>query len=182
MLTALLIYGLVRWLRRRGRVVASTSLDGVNIRDITDTLMKNPNEHYTTRHLNQIDKIIIHHSGTTSGSPESYARHHVETRGWPGIGYHYVIQKDGTIYQTNRWETVSYHTSGQNTGSIGVCLTGNYNTQQPPQAQMNAAAKLVRYLRNNIQQGLMLNQHRQYQQTSCPGANLDLDAIDRLSA
>ena len=69
---------------------------------------------------------MIHHSATDDGSPEAYARYHVQTRGWPGIGYHFVIQKDGGIYQTNRLDTISYHVSGQNTNSIGICGTGKW--------------------------------------------------------
>ncbi len=32
-----------------------------------------------------------------------------ENHGWPGLSYHYVIMEDGTIYQANAHEDVTWH-------------------------------------------------------------------------
>jgi N-acetyl-anhydromuramyl-L-alanine amidase AmpD len=151
------------------------------VKDLTAKLPRGQ-QRYEKRKLEQIDRIVIHHSATSDGSPEAYARYHVETRGWPGIGYHFVIQKDGGIYQTNRLDTISYHVSGQNTNSIGICLTGNYDKQQPPQVQLQACAQLIATLRQNFVQELDLRAHADFSAKSCPGKNVNLEEISRLVA
>ncbi|HKK77087.1 MAG TPA: peptidoglycan recognition family protein [Saprospiraceae bacterium] len=152
------------------------------VKDLTGKLPRGKGKSYEKRALEQIDRIVIHHSATNDGSPEAYALYHVETRGWPGIGYHFVIQKDGGIYQTNRLETISYHVSGQNTNSIGICLTGNYDQQQPPIAQLQACAQLIASLRQNFVQELTLRAHADFSAKSCPGKNINLEEIGRLAA
>ena len=152
------------------------------VKDLTAKLPKGRGKSYAKRELDQIDRIVIHHSATDDGSPEAYARYHVESRGWPGIGYHFVIQKDGGIYQTNRLDTISYHVSGQNTNSIGICLTGNYDKQQPPAVQFQACAQLIAALRQNFVQELDLRAHADFSAKSCPGKNINLEDLSRLAA
>ena len=45
-------------------------------------------------------------------------------RGWKGIGYHYLIDRDGTVAEGRPIEKVGAHVKGHNTGSVGVCLIG----------------------------------------------------------
>ena len=72
---------------------------------------------------NYADKIIIHCSDSSFGDAETIDRWHKE-RGWDGIGYHYVINRDGTIEAgRNTWKQGA-HCKGQNTKSIGICLIG----------------------------------------------------------
>ena len=118
-----------------------------NIINITDLLQKGAGT-YSTRNLSQINKIVLHHSaGTFQHDAYDMARWHTDApvwitnaqgdqeniggRGWPGIGYHFVIQPDGTTHQTNNLDTISYHTQNNNTVGIGICMTGNFDTQQP---------------------------------------------------
>lgn len=143
-----------------------------SIRYIVNQLPKHPTKTYGSRSLGQIEQIVIHHSLTTSGSAAAYANFHINDNQWAGIGYHYVIDKDGTINQTQDLTTVSYHTAGQNTKSIGICLTGNYDTQLPPVAQQNAAIDLLRELA--LQFGkLPVQPHNHFSSKTCPGANID---------
>jgi N-acetylmuramoyl-L-alanine amidase len=48
---------------------------------------------------------------------------HIE-RGFSGIGYHYVILKDGSVCPGRPEDVAGAHCRGHNTGSIGICLTG----------------------------------------------------------
>lgn len=150
-----------------------------SLRNIVEEL-PHGNLSYSKRSIYSIDKIVIHHSATTDGSPEAYANYHVNTRGWPGIGYHFVIQKDGQVFQTNYLDTVSYHTSGQNTRSIGICLTGNYDSQQPPAAQMEALINLVRYLAKFLGR-LAIHGHNEFSGKTCPGNNINVQTIENLA-
>lgn len=150
----------------------------LSIRNIVDDLPKSATQSYSTRNLSQINKIVVHHSATTSGTAESYARYHVDTRGWPGIGYHFVIDQDGTINQTNWLETVSYHTGNNNTSSIGICLTGNFDIQQPFPAQMASLNALISHLKNQLGQNLQVYGHRDYSTKTCPGNNIALSSYN----
>ena len=47
--------------------------------------------------------------------------------GWAGIGYHYFIIKDGTIYQTQPDYVISNHASSYNDNSLGVNMENNNN-------------------------------------------------------
>jgi len=145
----------------------------VKIWDYVERLTRHASKVYRRRNLNDINKIIVHHSGTTSGSAEAYARYHVQNLGWPGIGYHFVIEKNGQVKQTNDLATVSYHTSGQNTGSVGIALTGNFDTQKPTQAQELSLIKLINHLRRTLG-NVPVKGHRDYSAKSCPGKNVDL--------
>lgn len=69
---------------------------------------------------------------------------------WPGfvsrrgyhVGYHYVIDYDGTLTQTREHDEEGAHTIGMNKSSIGVCFMGNFDLYYPSDAQIKTWAKL----------------------------------------
>lgn len=73
-----------------------------------------------------IDKIIIHCSATKEGKDvtvEQIDKMH-RKRGFACIGYHFVIYRDGSIHDGRDISKVGAHTTGYNTGSIGICYVG----------------------------------------------------------
>lgn len=87
--------------------------------------------------------IILHHAAAKSCTAEDVHRWHVGN-GWAGIGYHYLVRKDGTIYRGRPEDTVGAHAYGANSHSIGVCFEGNYQVEQTmPAAQLAAGQALV---------------------------------------
>lgn len=158
--------------------LSQSKKNSIEIKDIINSLKKSATLVYPTRALSQINKIIVHHSATTSGTAASYANYHVDTRGWPGVGYHFVVDQDGTINQTNYLTTISNHTSGQNTAGIGICLTGNFDTQQPFPAQMRSLNALISYLKQTVAPNLQVYGHRDYSTKSCPGNNIALSSYN----
>lgn len=73
-----------------------------------------------------INKIIIHCSATREGKDFTVAdidKWH-KARGWQGIGYHYVIYRDGSVHVGRSEDKIGAHTSGHNANSIGVCYIG----------------------------------------------------------
>lgn len=131
------------------------------INNLVDSLPHHATKVYSTRDLNDINKIILHHYAS-NGTPQAIANYHVNTRDWAGIGYHFTIDKDGTISQVNYLDTVSYHTSGENTVSIGIALEGNFQNENPTQAQMNSLNKLIPFLRSKFPQQLEVYQHSDF--------------------
>ncbi len=126
------------------------------ILDIVDELPKHSTKHYGTRKLTDITTLTIHHTvGWAAGDDmtaiKAIANFHVNGRGWPGIGYHYVIPPSGDIYQTNYDETWSYHVGLPGNGyAVGIALGGDFTNTPPPQRQLDAAHELIVYLRDTL--------------------------------
>lgn len=127
--------------------------------------------------------IIIHHSATDEGSSLFFDKAHL-SRGWDGVGYHFVIDNgtkgkdDGQIEVSPRWlkQANGSHckASGMNTKAIGVCLVGNFSKEKPTLKQMDALVYLVNKLRKYYRIPLSrIMGHGQVPgaKTECPGKN-----------
>lgn len=76
--------------------------------------------------MRTINEIIVHCTATPEGKDfkaKDIDRWHKE-RGWEKIGYHYVIDLDGTIEKGRGENEVGAHCSGRNAHSIGVVYVG----------------------------------------------------------
>lgn len=135
------------------------------------------------------EMIVIHHAGFPDGDKDSSAeeihKFHQEVNGWAGIGYHYVIRKDGRIEQGRRPQMVGAHSYHHNKNSVGICVAGNFEVAKIKSAQMDSLKLLTawlcqRYKLNPMKDGVIVG-HRDLNDTSCPGKNLysKLDEIRR---
>ena len=124
------------------------------------------------------NKIIIHHTGDgdESTDPDAKTIHGWHQKnGWAGIGYHFVIRKDGSIERGRPEETVGSHAQGSNNDSIGIHVGGAFDKCQPTEAQIGSLVNLIRDLckKYNIPVDRKhIIGHREVNQTSCPGNNL----------
>ena len=122
------------------------------------------------------DAIVIHHVGGTDRevSAAEIHRWHLHN-GWSGIGYHYVIHKDGSIERGRPRDAVGAHCYGENYHTIGINLVGNFQIALPTGVQMDAAvalvAQLCRIYRIRPGAGTIVG-HRDLNSTECPGQNL----------
>lgn len=76
--------------------------------------------------MRRIDEIIIHCSDSPEGrndKAEDIRKWHKQ-RGFNDIGYHYVIDLDGTVEQGRPIEQAGAHCTGHNAHSIGICYIG----------------------------------------------------------
>ncbi len=122
------------------------------IQDITAKLMVHATNRFPTRALAGVRQIIVHHTATPAAvTPQRLAEHAVRTLGRAGIGYHFVVAADGTIYQTNRLETVSTHAFSLSQDSVGVCFPGNFTTEIPTAAQLSSGGRLCAWLVATLQ-------------------------------
>ncbi len=146
-----------------------------DIQDVVDSLPKKEGASYPTRSLSDITYIAVHHSAAPPNVPvEAIARYHVEHHGWPGIGYHFYIMPDGTIYQTNRLTTMSNHVFMNNAYTVGICVAGDFTQALPTPAQVQAAAHLIAWLTQMLKIPVEhVKGHREFPHneghTSCPG-------------
>ena len=122
-------------------------------------------------------RIILHHSGVSVlQSIETIHNYHKNTNGWSGIGYHFYVRKDGSIYRGRPEQYVGAHAYGANNDSIGICFEGNYDVESMPEVQKEAGKELVSYLKEKYNINTVLG-HRDTIATSCPGKNFPFDEI-----
>jgi len=131
--------------------------------------------------MTHIYRITVHHSGEegdVEGDPSVMMRHfehiHKSVRGWACIAYHFVIAQDGTVYEGRPIQYQGAHAVGDNNiGNIGICLIGDFDRIQVPQAQKNALITTLDRLRE--QYGIDRTEvfgHRHFKATDCPGRYL----------
>lgn len=122
------------------------------------------------------DTIVIHHVGTPSGEVSSQTIHNAHIgNGWLGIGYHYVIHKDGTIERGRPLMTEGAHAYGHNSHTVGINLTGNFEWENPTDEQIESLIELLASLCRIFH--LPVNRysivgHGDLNATACPGWNL----------
>jgi hypothetical protein len=107
------------------------------------------------RYAPALKVAIVHHTaGTNAYSPAQAAAivrgieiYHVKGNGWDDIGYNFLVDKYGNIYE-GRWggiaqNVVGAHSQGFNRSTVGVSLIGNYSSATPTKAQQDALVKLL---------------------------------------
>ena len=119
--------------------------------------------------------LVIHHSAGQDVSAAVIHQQHLQ-RGYNGIGYHYLIRKNGAL-EAGRPETaVGAHAKGYNYDSIGICLTGNFMQEPPAPAQLATLRGLITKLQRTYG-NLTINLHRELNATACPGIYFTRDLL-----
>lgn len=118
--------------------------------------------------------IVVHHAAASSASVEDIHRWHI-ARGWAGIGYHFYVRKDGTIYRGRPEGVIGSHAQGAN-DRLGICLEGDYTTETMPHIQRTALVWLLRDLLRRYG-ALPVTGHSAHSATACPGRNVPLSDI-----
>lgn len=139
------------------------------------------------RPLNLAQYLVIHHSVTIhEATPDDIALLH-KARGWGGIGYHFVITKDGTVYYVGDIGTARANVKSMNEKVIGICLIGDFTKHLPSDQQIISAHKLCQFfisnypaLENITGWDKMLVGHKDLQSTACPGSSWGASAPDHL--
>lgn len=141
------------------------------IRNLIHELPKHSTKEYKTRPLGNIRCLVIHHSAVPpSVGPRRIAEYHVTKQDWPGIGYHFLIGENGTIFQGNALETISYHAVQANPRGVGISFLGNFTQDVPPPAQLRAGAHLIAWLMERLGIALVdVKGHKEFMDTACPG-------------
>ena len=106
-------------------------------------------------YASDVQFAIVHHTAGRNDYSRSEAAaivkgiqlFHVQGNGWNDIGYNFLVDRFGTIYEGRYGgvdrNVIGAHALGFNTGSVGIALLGSYGTTKPSQAALDAIAKLV---------------------------------------
>lgn len=126
--------------------------------------------------MRPINEIIVHCSATKEGANFKAAdikRWHVQGNGWRDIGYHYVVDLDGTIEMGRPIDQNGAHTSGHNINTIGICYVGGLDLSGKAKdtrthAQKASIERLITALKICFPTIVKVSGHRDYNSTACP--------------
>lgn len=127
---------------------------------------------------NRPDKIVLHHAEASNCSVQDINSWH-KANGWAGIGYHYYVRKDGSIYRGRPESAQGAHCPGANDSSIGICAEGKYDIETMPLAQKNVIVELCKDIvkRYGIKK---IYRHKDLYSTDCPGSKYPFNEIVNL--
>ncbi len=103
----------------------------------------------------QLKLAVVHHTAGTNNYTAAQAAaivrgievYHVQGNGWNDIGYNFLVDRFGTVYEGRAGgitrNVIGAHAEGFNTGSVGVALIGNFQVAQPTAAQETALVSLL---------------------------------------
>ena len=137
----------------------------------------------------EVTHLIIHHSAGVNAADDwaavvrSIWDHHVNGNGWADIGYNYLVDPDGVIYEGRGNDILGAHFCGTNRNTMGICVLGNFQETTPTDAAVGSLIELAAWKLNERQldpqgsafhpsSGLVLSTisgHRDGCATSCPG-------------
>lgn len=132
--------------------------------------------------MGYVGMITIHHDainsvGLTSQSAvarrlEGVRQSHVRN-GWADIGYHYIIDPAGRVWQGRPIGLQGAHVKDHNPHNLGVMCMGNFNQHSPTREQMTALDAFVASQMQGYRVPVnRVYTHRELMPTACPGSNL----------
>ena len=145
-------------------------------------------------------RLTVHHQGVCPYYEHSFKavretlrniqQDHQDRRGWVDIGYHFIIDPAGRVWEGRPLQFVGAHAgnSKANRGNIGILVLGNFDEQELNDTQRGALNKLLGALRVkwNIDLDNVLTHDEVRRQvgrggTECPGKHLR-SFVDRYRA
>ena len=129
--------------------------------------------------MGAITRITLHHTDEHSGMcgradaevVRAIQAYHQGTQGWADIGYHYLVGRDGRIYEGRAVTAQGAHAGGANNkNNLGISVIGNFSRALPVPAQLAALRGFLadRKVAYGIRGAAVLG-HRDLGNTECPG-------------
>ncbi|NJP68733.1 N-acetylmuramoyl-L-alanine amidase [Streptomyces spiramenti] len=153
-----------------------------------------------------VKTVFVHHTAGGNGYACSEApsvirgiyRYHTQSQGWRDIGYNFLVDKCGTIYEGRAGgverAVLGAHTYGFNHNSMGVAVLGTHSSTDAPTKVTNALAQLSgwklraegrnpagtwkrvsaggKYAKGTVVTMHNISGHRDGFSTDCPGSRL----------
>lgn len=181
--------------------VDAPSLPHVVPRETWDPSPRRAGQRYPGRLERALRTIVVHHSDFLDpAGPLGIKEYHLEVSGFSDIGYHFVIEPDGTVYEGRALDHTGAHAGvtregargrhelDPDWGAIGIVLDGYFGEELPPPAQREALLALIDELRARFPNIERVIGHREVRQelvlarkltpvgppTVCPGDALFL--------
>lgn len=102
-----------------------------------------------------VNSMVVHHTvnanGYSRGDVPAIVRgifnYHVKGRGWSDVGYHFLVDRFGTVYEGRHGSItgtpMGVHTGGFNTNSMGVAAIGDFRSTTPSSAMVDSIARVI---------------------------------------
>jgi hypothetical protein len=103
----------------------------------------------------ELKMVFVHHTDTATSAPCSDSArivrgiytYHVRTNGWNDIGYNFLVDKCGTVFEGRYGgmtkPVIGAQTKGFNIGSAGIAIIGTYSSARPRPAAVAALERLI---------------------------------------
>ncbi len=130
--------------------------------------------------MDGVKQITVHHEGwtpvwfadadSTAKRMESIRRSHLQRLGAGDIGYHFVIDRAGRVWQGRDVRYQGAHVREHNPHNLGIMVLGNFDVQKPTDAQMLTLRSTVSTLMRQYRVPTKLvYTHQELNPTECPG-------------
>jgi hypothetical protein len=136
-----------------------------------------------------VTHLIVHHTASPNTSSDwgavvrSIWDFHVNTNGWDDVGYNWLIDPTGVLYQGRGDNIRGAHFCGNNTGTMGVAMIGNFVADNATDESKNTLKELLAWktcdvdtdplgtsFHGSSEMNLMnISGHRDGCNTTCPG-------------
>lgn len=125
------------------------------------------------RRSGDVAYVVLHHTASPSTqSPEAIRRHHERDRGWPHMGYHYLVYEDGTVFKTLPLVAVPICVREHNPVAVCVAAVGNFSPGAPGWRKCSPGYRtlwgLALQLKTAYPQAKLVL-HKDLVPTGCPG-------------
>lgn len=146
---------------------------------------------WARRYSPEVDLLVVHHTGQRVSNDTRPAaqkmralyEYHANSLGWGDIGYHYVINDEGSIYQGRSGgdAVVGGHVYCGNVKTVGIAMMGNFEEEKPTLKQIQSLQWLLQHLADKYDIDLQrkvsfhgksihpITRHKDINATECPG-------------
>jgi len=172
-----------------GRIVEPLPWD-ITLKSLSHDLMVIPRSAWTTfspvltrvKRSETFSRLTVHHAGNGVNTHVHWNSVVDDLNGILGshmrkeygdIGYHFVIDYIGRVWECRSLTYEGAHVSGQNIQNIGIMLLGNFEEQYPSPSQVSSLFSLTIALRQKYSIPIdSIYGHRDLGQSICPGKHL----------
>lgn len=130
-----------------------------------------------------VTRITVHHEGwkpvyfgdtrSTADRIELIRTIHTRDRGWGDIGYHYIVCREGKVWEGRPIAYQGAHVRQNNEHNLGILVLGNFDKQRPSDPQLDAMVKAIKSFQATHKVAKRrVYTHQEIVATACPGRNL----------
>ncbi|MFC8392229.1 MULTISPECIES: peptidoglycan-binding protein [unclassified Streptomyces] len=124
--------------------------------------------------------FAVHYSAANKyQTVRAIQNYHMDSNGWDDIGYNFLVDWQGRIYEGRGWDNLGAHIAGHNTTHFGVCFIGVDGDATA--AAKNAIRSLYHAANERTNKVLDATYHGALASTQCPGSALRLWVINGMS-
>jgi N-acetylmuramoyl-L-alanine amidase CwlA len=129
--------------------------------------------------MRAVSRIILHWLGegdsrnyVSQSAVDGIREYHTKINGWSDIGYHWLIDRNGVLYEGRPEDIVGAHAYGANEGSIGINLMYGTKDNSISNETIVALVKKIKEIcikYHIIPSKYTIIGHRDVMATECPG-------------